>query len=101
MFDSLRKSIAQMISPRPQRMSAFDRLVKKVLTEAARGSPAWSSSGFGLRMYHGARPSRLTAGWNPTTGSADSELKMSHRVLRDRSRSLVRDAGYAKRARVI
>lgn len=55
----------------------------------------------GTRMYSGARRSRLTSEWNPPTSSADHELKNSLRSLRDRSRALVRDASYAKRARTV
>lgn len=53
------------------------------------------------RMYHAARASRLTSGWATSTTSADSELMTSLTQLRNRSRALVRDAAYAKRARVI
>jgi lambda family phage portal protein len=52
-------------------------------------------------MYAAARASRLTAGWATTNGSADTELHSSLTSLRSRSRALVRDAAYAKRARVI
>lgn len=53
------------------------------------------------RMYAAAKSSRLTAGWAPSNSSADSELVTSLTTLRSRSRSLVRDAGYAKRAKVL
>jgi lambda family phage portal protein len=52
-------------------------------------------------MYQAARASRLTAGWATSTTSADSELVSSLTQLRNRSRALVRDAAYAKRAKVI
>jgi len=55
----------------------------------------------GFRMYAGAKQSRLTSGWGHLTTSADSELSSSLRILRARSRSLIRDASYAKRAKVI
>jgi lambda family phage portal protein len=54
-----------------------------------------------IRMYGGAKQSRLTSGWGQSTTSADSELSTSLRILRQRSRSLMRDAPYAKRAKVI
>jgi lambda family phage portal protein len=54
-----------------------------------------------FRMYAGAKQSRLTSGWGQTVTSADSELSTSLRVLRARSRTLMRDAPYAKRAKVI
>jgi lambda family phage portal protein len=53
------------------------------------------------RMYHAAKVSRLTAGWVAGETSADAELHSSLRNLRSRSRQLVRDAGYAKRAKVV
>jgi lambda family phage portal protein len=52
-------------------------------------------------MYAAARRSRLTSSWGMQNGSADSELATSLTNLRTRSRQLVRDAGYAKRAKVI
>ena len=53
------------------------------------------------RMYAMARPSRLTSGWGPSTTSEDTELATSLLAARNRSRALVRDAAYAKRAKVI
>lgn len=52
------------------------------------------------RMYASARASRL-AGAEGSDSSADMELVTSLRSLRSRSRALVRDASYAKRAKVI
>jgi lambda family phage portal protein len=53
------------------------------------------------RMYAAARKTRLTAGWQTSNTSADSELATSLTELRSRSRALVRDAAYPKRAKVI
>jgi lambda family phage portal protein len=50
------------------------------------------------RQYAGARPNRLSL-WQASNTSADSELTSSLTGLRTRSRQLVRDASYAKRAR--
>lgn len=52
------------------------------------------------RMYASARSDRLISGWQTSNSSADSELVTSLTQLRTRSRALVRDASYAKRARV-
>jgi len=52
------------------------------------------------RMYSAARGSRLALGIN-STGSANSELNSSLKTLRNRSRSLIRDSAYAKRARKV
>ncbi|MCK7495166.1 MAG: hypothetical protein MZW92_31790 [Comamonadaceae bacterium] len=46
-----------------------------------------------LRMYSGAKASRLTAGFGTSNTSADSELVSSLIALRSRSRQLIRDAG--------
>ena len=53
------------------------------------------------RMYAGARQSRLSQDWPTRTGSADSELWSSIAALRDRSRQLIRDNSYAKRAKLL
>ena len=50
------------------------------------------------RAYAGAEGSRLTADWTALGTSADSETLTSLRVLRARSRQLVRDNEYAKHA---
>lgn len=52
-------------------------------------------------MYAMAKASRLTAGWGTQTLSEDAELASSLRVARARSRQLIRDAAYAKRAKVV
>lgn len=56
---------------------------------------------FSKRMYAMARPGRTTSGWGMQTTSEDTELSTSLRPARNRSRELVRDAAYAKRAKVI
>jgi lambda family phage portal protein len=53
------------------------------------------------RMYAAARQGRLTAGWQANQTSADAELNSSLDTLRARSRALVRDNAYARRARTI
>lgn len=52
------------------------------------------------RMYAAAKNLRATS-WGQSNTSADSELNTSLRPLRTKSRALVRDASYAKRAKVI
>jgi lambda family phage portal protein len=56
---------------------------------------------YGARMYAAAKSSRLTSDWQSSNTSADSELVSSLTKLRSRSRQLVRDASYAKRAKVL
>jgi lambda family phage portal protein len=70
------------------------RVAKAIAPAAPRGR-------MGARMYQAARNSRLTAGWQTANSSADAELNTSLTALRSRSRALVRDAAYAKRARVV
>jgi lambda family phage portal protein len=77
MFERLRARLARWISP---------------AARAAR--PAY------VRVYESARASRL-AGSEGMNSSADQELVTSLRSLRSRARQLVRDASYAKRAKVI
>lgn len=50
------------------------------------------------RLYAGAQVSRLTADWNSINTSSDAELVTSLRLLRARSRQLVRDNEHAKNA---
>jgi lambda family phage portal protein len=59
-----------------------------------------TSRGMYGRQYSAAKASRLAGDWNPATTSADAEIANSSR-MRDRSRALVRDGSYAKRAKVI
>lgn len=82
MLEKLRASIARLISP-----------PLEVAPRAARPLTG--------RMYASAKASRLTAGWQTNNSSADSELVSSLTSLRSRSRALVRDASYAKRAKVV
>jgi lambda family phage portal protein len=50
------------------------------------------------RAYAGAQVNRLTADWNPLNTSADSEILVSIRALRARSREMVRDNPHARNA---
>lgn len=50
-------------------------------------------------MYSAARNTRNTAGFGSASTSADMELASSLTSLRNRSRQMVRDSGYARRAR--
>lgn len=53
------------------------------------------------RMYASARNTRLTSGFVAADSSADAELVASIQTLRSRSRALVRDNSYAKRAKTL
>jgi capsid protein len=50
------------------------------------------------RNYGGAQLNRLTNDWVSQGTSADSEVKNSLRILRNRARALVRDSDFAKSA---
>src|SRR5574343_842773 len=51
------------------------------------------------RLYGGARNTKTTGWFGASTSSADAELNSSLASLRSRSRQMVRDSGYAKRAK--
>lgn len=53
----------------------------------------------GVRMYEAARRSRLLSDFIASTTSADAELRVSLRVLRDRACQLCRDNPYARQAK--
>ena len=55
----------------------------------------------GQRLYGGARLSEGQLGFGGGSSSADAELNSSLERLRNRSRQLVRDSAYAKRAKTI
>ena len=50
------------------------------------------------RMYAAAQNNRLTSDWISQATSADSEVRGSIRMLRNRARQLVRDSDFAKSA---
>lgn len=64
--------------------------------------PAAHQAKIATRIYSGAKSTRLTGGFGSSGNtSADAELAYSLTMLRARSRQLMRDAPYAKRARLI
>lgn len=93
MFDALRKKLVKAIAPK--------RVRKAQAVKVAPAIPAQKPRLTMSRMYAAAKPSRLTAGWGQNTTSEDAELSSSLRTLRNRSRELIRDSAYAKRAKVI
>jgi len=50
------------------------------------------------RHYEAASHGRRTKGWRAGNTSANQEIRMSHKTLRNRSRDMVRNNPYAKRA---
>lgn len=65
-----------------------ERALQKRQAEAAKNPP--------MRMYGGAQVNRLTQDWSAQNTSADSEILTSLRLLRARSRELVRDNAHAR-----
>lgn len=55
----------------------------------------------GQRAYSAARSTRTTGGFGGGNTSADAELASGLSILRARSRQMVRDSSYAKRARTV
>ena len=53
----------------------------------------------GVRMYEAARRNRLLHDFVAPTSSADAELRVSLRILRDRACQLCRDNRYARQAK--
>jgi len=84
----------------PMGQALLARLEAERETQRARAK-ATKIGGIHRRQYANARGSRLTGGWLSSSTSADSELSEGLRTLRDRSRALIRDASYAKRARTV
>lgn len=82
-------------SPAPARLTP----AALALPIATRGAAVPRSAG---RMYASARSSRFNVGLGSSgANSADAELMLSLSRLRAASRQMVRDASYAKRARVL
>lgn len=73
----------------------FTRRIVPALVEGKPGAKVQK------RMYAIGRPGRTTTGWGTQTTSEDTELSTSLRTARNRSRELIRDASYAKRAKKI
>ncbi|PZP97512.1 MAG: phage portal protein [Variovorax paradoxus] len=53
------------------------------------------------RSYSNARHTRTTIGFGGSSTSADAELASDLATLRSRSRQVIRDSGYAKRAKTV
>jgi lambda family phage portal protein len=95
MFAKQRTWLAGVLTPQPN-YADIDHVLPLRSAPAA-PAPA-ASRGSGKRAYAGAQMNRLTGDWTATNTSADSEIRMSLRTLRNRSRQLVRDNDYAKSA---
>jgi capsid protein len=59
------------------------------------------AAGLQTRLYASAKYGRMQQGFGGSTSSADSELSSALSMLRSRSRQLMRDSAYARRAREV
>jgi lambda family phage portal protein len=78
--------------------SLLDRMISYVSPErgARRLAARRAIDAFGSRLsYEGARAGRREAGWFAGTSSANAEISGGRAMLRDRTRSLMRDNAYA------
>lgn len=79
-------------------LNALDRLIGWVSPAAgARRARARAALGM-IRSYEGAKTGRRTAGWVAGSTSANAEIGPSLVALRNRSRELIRDNGFAAKA---
>lgn len=76
----------------------FDAPAAAAAKAAQRNLSALAGGALG-RMYASAMHSATSTGFGGMTSSADAELRSSLPMLRSRSRQMMRDAAYAKRAR--
>jgi lambda family phage portal protein len=83
------------------RVETYEEQFIRDLALSLKDRQALHARGQMTRIYASAKASRLTGNWGATVTSADSEISESLRTLRARSRQLVRDAPYAKRAKTI
>lgn len=93
-FEQARRRVAQWIAP-PKPKRERPRKAKQATP------PRTVQVVRAARMYSMAKNSRLTVGWGQSVTSEDAELSSSLRTARSRSRELVRDSAYAKRAKII
>lgn len=77
-------------------------MLEQFRTKVARWlAPKRTAARVNTRQYASAVSSRLTSSMQASNSSADAELVSSLQTLRSRSRALIRDAAFAKRAKVI
>lgn len=79
-------------------MSAFENLIAAVSPASALKREAARVRLEALRRYEGASRGRRTDGWRTSGASADAAAAPGLKILRDRSRDLVRNNPYAAKA---
>lgn len=81
-----------------ERVKQPGSVILKAFTAGREAERARVKNAEGRRSYAGASVGRLTSDWSALNTSADSEISTSLRLLRARSRELVRDNEYASNA---
>lgn len=79
-------------------MNFFDRIIESVAPKYALDRERSRKALEALRSYDAASYSRRTSGWNASATSQNNETFRAIRTLRDRSRELVRNNAWAKKA---
>lgn len=79
-------------------MNFFDRFLSFISPSVGARRARARALELALRKYEGASQGRRTKNWRASSSSANAEIEGSLRVLRDRSRQLVRDNATAARA---
>lgn len=85
------------VTPPAQRAAA----APKPQARPPRGARVVHPAGPVARSYSNARHTRTTIGFGGSSTSADTELASDLATLRSRSRQVIRDSGYAKRAKTV
>ena len=83
---------------KPTGLQALRLRLARMLAPAQQARQAAAA---GQRAYSAARITRTTGGFGASNTSADAELATGLSILRARSRQMVRDSSYAKRARTV
>lgn len=81
-------------------LAGFRQRLARLIAPAG-GATRSAVAGAVGRAYANARSGPTTAGFGGSSTSADAELAMSLTTLRSRSRQMIRDSAYAKRARLL
>lgn len=77
-------------------MTWLDSAIGWLNPQAGYRRAAWRSAAEQARAYDGARRDHRTTSWHATGGSANAEIGSAEEIVRNRSRDLVRNNGYAR-----
>jgi lambda family phage portal protein len=79
-------------------MSIIDNLIGAISPKMAFRRAQYRIATERMRKFEAAAKTKRTEGWEARSNSANNEMRSAHTILRDRSRDLVRNNPYAKRA---